>query len=354
MDSNLCIKKLMTVNNNYQMKYLYSRSNGTIKSGKLITILLSANKYYDKYVDLVSNPIIIFELENENLDLEFFPERIFATVAFEIGGCQIDKIYTNQIVVLQKKYNLKVKRIGSKVFFPLPINCLLKSNGIPVSKCMYHELRFFFEFNNEQFINCIQDMCVRTELLILEKKPEWKNICEPILFELLETSIYSNNMKNYIQNNSYENFESKQIIKFKQNQFTGLENMNGQYHCKINLHFNHDVERFYIWFENRIDNIVYEEKSFDKIAFIADNICVLEMNYEDLVYNTLTLNNNIGLGKGIYEINWKHIINYNPNILQVELNGLTLPNQDICFSICAESYNYLEFEKLVSKIIFRN
>ena len=355
MDNNLCTKNLITTNNNFEIKYLYSRPNGLVGIGKRISIPLSVHKYGDKQVDLVSNPIIIFELGD--IDLEFVPQRIFHQIEFEIGGTQIDKISLNQINVLQKKYNLEVKQIGSKVFFPLPINCLLKSNGIPISKCIYHELRLLFEFTNEQCIGCIQDICVRTDLIIFEKQPVWKNICEPILSEILEKSIYSDKMKNYIETKPYGDFESKQIIKIKQNQFTGLECLNRQTDYKIKLNFYHDIERFYIWFENSIDEIVYKEKPFDKISFIADNIKVLELDYEDFVYNTLSVNNNnkgLGLGKGIYEIEWKNIINYEPDILMVELNGLILPNQDICFGIYVELYNYLEFENGLSKIIFGN
>lgn len=352
MDYNLCTKNKIAENNNYEIKYLYSRPNGQVGCSKRITCTFNANKYGDKYVDLISNPIAIFELNDT--DLEFIPEKIFNSLQLEIGGCGIDKIELNLINILLKKYNLEVKQIGSKVFFPLPINCLLKSNGIPVLRCKYHEIRLWIEFTNEPFIDCIKDMCIRTDLVFFDKQPIWKNICEPILSELLEKSMYSEIMKKHIQNNPYNNFESKQIIKFKNYQFTGLVNLNGCIDYKSSLGFNHDIERFYIWFENSNDKIIYKEKPFDKITFITNNIKVLELDYEDLVYNTLISNNNKGLGKGIYEIEWKNIVNYNPKDFRVELNGLSIPNQEICFSIHAESYNYLEFENMLSKTIFEN
>lgn len=354
MDNNLCTKNAITLNNNCEIKYLYSFPNGLVGIGKRITLTLSAHRYGDKQVDLVSNPIVIFELGET--DLEFVPERVFNNIQFEIGGTQIDKIWMNQIAVLQKKYNLEVKQIGSKVFFPLPINCLLKSNGIPVSKCYFHEMRLWFEFTNEQFIGCIENMCLRTDLIILEKQPVWKNICEPILVELLETSFYSDEIiTKYVKNEPYDDFESRQIIKFKQNQFTGLERIHENTDRIFALNLNHKIERFYIWLENSTDNIIYkEDKPFDKISFIADNIKVLELDYEELVYNTLAINDNKGLGKGIYEIEWKNIINYNPVDFKVELNGLSIPDQNICFAIYAESYNYFEFDNKMCKVIFSN
>ena len=352
MDNNLSTKISITKNNNYEIKYLYSRSNELIGIGKIITITINANNYGDKQVDLVSNPVIIFELGET--DLEFVPERIFSNIKFEIGGNRIDKIWMNHIIVLQKKLNLEVKKIGSKVFFPIPIYCLLKSNGIIISKCNHYQLRLWIEFTYEPCIGSIQDMCLRTDLVILQTKPVWKNVCESVLSELLVNSIYSNKIKKYIETKPYGDFESKQIIKIKQTQFTGMESLNGQSDSIIKLHFNHDIEGFYIWFENSEDNIIYKEKSFDKISFIIDSVKVLELDYEDLVYNTLIINNNKGLGKGIYEIEWKNIINYDPTNFKIELKGLALPNSNIYFNIHAESNNYLNYEDSKCETLFSN
>ncbi len=352
MDNNLSTKISITQNNNYEIKYLYSRPNGLVGIGKRITVTISAHKFGDKQVDLVSNPVIIFELGET--DLEFVPERIFSNIQFEIGGSRIDIIWINHITVLQKKYNLEVKQIGSKVFFPLPIYCLLKSNGIIISKCNHLELRLCLQFTNEPCIGSIQDMCLRTDLVILQKQPVWKNVCESVLSELLVNSINSDRMKKYIEKKPYGDFESKQITKIKQSQFTGMENLNGNLNDIIKCNFYHDVVRFYIWFENSVNNIIYKEKSFDKISFIIDSVKVLELDYEDLVYNTLTINNNKGLGKGIYEIEWKNIVNYDPTSFIIELEDLALPNSNICFNIYAESYNYLQYDDGKCGILFAN
>lgn len=144
MDNNLCTKNIITQNNKYETKYLYSYPNSCVKihTGGRFFIDILGHKYGNKIVDLICNSIVIFELNDE--DYEFIPERIFENIAIEIGGIQIDKINMNYITILQKKYNLEIKKIGSKVFFPIPINCLLKSNGIITSKCMNHGIRLFF------------------------------------------------------------------------------------------------------------------------------------------------------------------------------------------------------------------
>ncbi len=138
MDNDLNTKNKITENNNWEIKYLYSFPIKPIGINKYTNINILAYKYGDKPVDLISNPVIIFELGDMNL--EFVAERIFSEIKLVIGEFTIDKICQNQITVLQKKYDLAIKKIGSKVFFPLPINCLLKSNGIIVSKCNYNTI----------------------------------------------------------------------------------------------------------------------------------------------------------------------------------------------------------------------
>jgi hypothetical protein len=363
MYNNLYTKNAITLNNNYNTTYSYSYTIGTVDIGKRVTVripqsIYEITRYKDEKVVLILNPIAIFELDET--DLEFIHERIFKYIQFEIGGIQIDEIWMNQITVLQKKYNLEVKQIGSKVFFPLPINFLLKSNGIILSNCTKQEMRLWFEFSDDKFIGCIKNMLVRTELIILEKQPVWKNICEPVLNELQTNSIHSDKIKmigtklfdKIICAKPFDNFESKQITKIKQNQFMRMINLNENLNFIINCNFCHDIERFYIWFENHLDNIIYKEKSFDKISFIVDDIKVLELDYDDLVYNTLKINNNKGIGEGIYEIEWKNIINYDLNNFKVELNGLSLPSSDIYFNIYVESYNYLIYVDQMIEVLF--
>jgi hypothetical protein len=207
------------------------------------------------------------------------------------------------------------------------------------------------DFTSEPCIKCIKDMRLRTDLIFLSKKPIWKNVCGSILSDLTDTSIHSDKIKNYIETNPYGDFESRQIVKIKQNRFTGMEKSDQISICHIS-YFNKNVDRFYIWFENSLDGIIYKEKTFDKILFIVNNIIILEFDYEDLVYNTLLLNNNKGLGKGIYEIEWKNIVNYDPEKIIIEFVGLSLPNQNIDISIFYESYNYLEYYDNKCNVLF--
>lgn len=80
MDNNLCTKNFITTNNNFEIKYSYSRPFWLVGINKKISMFLSVHKYGDKQVDFVSNPIIIFELGD--IDLEFVPQRIFHQIVF--------------------------------------------------------------------------------------------------------------------------------------------------------------------------------------------------------------------------------------------------------------------------------
>lgn len=100
MDKNLCTKNLITQNNNFEIKYNNFEFNQNIGLDKKVFININKQKYNDKQVDLISNPIIIFELNDD--DLEFVPERIFNYIGLEIHGNNIDIIYDNQINILQK------------------------------------------------------------------------------------------------------------------------------------------------------------------------------------------------------------------------------------------------------------
>lgn len=156
----------------------------------------------------------------------------------------------------------------------------------------------------------------------------------------------------YVFKNRFNNFELEQITKIKRTQFTGSEPLNASQNMKIKLNFSHDIERFYIYFENTHDKIIYKEKPFEKISFLADGNEILEFDYENLLYEMVNSNENKTLPKGVYEIEWKNIINYEPNNLILKLNGLIIPN-NYCVNIYAESYNCAVYKKGICELLFQ-
>lgn len=218
-------------------------------------------------------------------------------------------------------------------------------------------LDYFFQFSDEKCIECIKNICVRVDLIFLSKKPDWKKICEPIFNELLLNLFFSEPTKKIIKKdkNYFNNFESRQITKMKLHQCTGGESLGSNSSVVIKTYFNYDIDKFYIFFEDHINKIIYKEKSFDKISFIVDNVPIIEFDYEDLLYETDRINiTNKKLPKGVYEIEWKNILDYRPFNIFVKLDGVTIPNTNIFINIYAESYNYLQYEDDLIDYLFKN
>ena len=337
------LRNQMCDNNLCETKQIYVNSNGLAASGKKINFFIPAHSYGSKQVNLVSNPLMIFTL-NEQIDLEFDTLKIFNTISFEIGGIQIDKLHGAQIEIYQKIYGLEPMKIGNKVFIPIPINCLLKSNGILASKLKYFELRLWIEFLSNPIVNCIEDTKIRFDLDILAVESDYDKICKRYIDNLI-TNIGKSKHKQYYLDNKPD-FNKTQIVGFKQNFFTGFENFallnqNDKVRIKCNCYGELETERFFIYFVNSQDGNIYKSKPFDTITFWSNGENVLEIDYETLVYENLESNLSYKLPKGVYEIKWKNIINYVPEQLIIELKGLELPDANICFNIFGECVNYL-------------
>ncbi len=359
MCENNSLRNLITKDNQYIIKQLYFKSSSDITNGngigKRTTVNLGVGKYGDIDIDLISNPIIIFDLND--VDLEFVPEKIFNYITFEIGGQQIDKIYSNHMTILQKEYGLEVKKIGSKVFFPIPINCLLKSNGILASKCKFHEIRFWLEFTNEPSIQCIGDMSLRIDITMLANKPNWTNICGNILKESFNDPVHGEQLKSNEGKIYTGDFKNQQIIKIKHFQFTGAEQCDNNENVKIKTYFNHWVNKLYIFFSNttNINGNIYKEQPFDRIRVIANQVIILDLDFETLLYETVSKSkSNSVLPKGVYIIEIDKYINYYCDTLNIELEGLSLPSPDIHFNVYAETTNYLKFDSNICQLMFLN
>lgn len=343
LNSILCTKNKVTENIKYEIRHSYFQpSFGNKLAGHRISFLIES-MYGDDLGDFISNPILIFELGKS--DFEFIPEEILNCIHFVIGLNTIEKINSIQIINLQKKYNIETKKIGSKVFFPLPINCLLKTNGIPISMCYFNEIKLLLDFTNVPCIECINNLYVKIDMYIFKNKPIYKKIFEPILIDY-------NNSQFCTTKKIIENYELNHFIKITQNVsnvnylIEGLVNQSNLI-TKIN-YLNIECVRFYIFFQNT-DNVIYQKKSFDKISFIADEIEVLSFDYDELCYHNIISNNN--LTKGIYVIEWANVINYVPTILTMKLDKLILPNETFFLNVYTELYNHLWFHDGICNIM---
>lgn len=324
-------KELIIGNNPYETKYHYST-----------TIKPEINKRFVVSIEglgseLILNPTIIIELD-ESSDLEFDTSDIFKCITFMIHGYRIDQLSNNQLKIHQAVEGYNIEKSDSKIFFSIPLGSFNKRDGILESKCTSQK-SLFFEFTSNPCITSIKNMCVRTELIYINTKPDYFKINEYYINNS-ENNYMTENLIKLTNNNDY------QILKIKQNQFSGKELLqSNNVNQKIKLYFNHSIDKIFIYFEDS-NNSIYKHKAFDKIKFIVDGMIIVEYNYDTLVYDNSE--NIIGykLPKGIYQINWDKFMNLNKvdNFI-IELCGITIPNNDIGICICANTTNYLIYMK---------
>ena len=329
-------------NNLYESKYDYTNYNGTpISSSKRISIIISKNNFDEKSTELVLNPVIIFDLDEDG-EFEFDIDFILDSIELSIGCYHIDRLYDEQIKMYNKIYRLDIKKIGSKVYYPIPFASMNIGNGILSSKCKYNEIRLEFEFSSNKFIGMINSLTIRTELIIIPESPDYSIINNNSKIIMINHyNNFNNNLTNF-----FKNFENKQIVKINFNQFTGIESISlNLSSIKIKTNFNHYIDRFFVYFQNLDDKSIYRNtQQFENIKFIANGYDVLEYDFTTLLDN----NSKYELPKGIFEIKWDVDIKWK-NLSQIDnlivlFNGLTVP-QNIGIVICTDSINWLIYEK---------
>lgn len=345
MEKELNLKQLITANIQHETKYAYSYSNGVVGIGKRIcTTIIKPDG------ELLLNPIIVMELD-ETSDLEFDTSNIFNYIELDIGGSQIDKLYTNQLKIYQAIKGYEIKKIGSKIFFPLPFDAFNKDEGIIISKCKFYDIRLEIEFTSNPCIADIKDFYIRTDIITTKTSPDYMKINNYYIKD-------SESKDGYLSIKEYLDKEDIQIVKIKQNQFCGVEALSTAIsNKKIKLHFNHLIEKIFIYFEDTTNSSIYRLRPFDKISFIANGYIVVEYDYETLIYENDEKNIGYKLPRGVYQIDWNKFSSRNLSCVDnliVELNGISVPNNNIGFCICANSLNYFVYKSDMHEVYFAN
>lgn len=344
MEKELGIKQLMTLNSQHETKYTYSYTNSKPGIGRKIAIQINKVE-----ADLLLNPIIILELD-ETTDLEFDTTDIFNSIELGIGGSSIDKLYSNQLKIHQAIKGYDIKKINSKIFYPIPIDLFCKNEGLLISKLNYHDVQLLIEFTSNPCIASIKDIYIRTEALIMKTTPDY--------FEI--SKYYINNSKNkdgYTRLNEYLDKNNTTIVKIRENQLQTESLSSNISNAKYTINFNHLVEKIFIYFEDKTNNSIYKNKLFDKIAFIINGLSILEYDYTTLVYDNEEKNIGYKLPKGVLQIDFEKFCLKNlskVNNFIVELYGITIPNDDIQFCLCANSVNFLYYGGGTAGILFSN
>lgn len=331
MEKELSLKQLITSNTPYETKYAYSYINGIVGIGRRVCIKI--NNYDDD--ELLLNPIIVMELD-ETSDLEFDTSNIFNYIELNIGGSCIDKLYSNQLKIYQAIKGYEIKKVDSKIFFPLPFDAFNKDEGLIILKSKFYEIRLEIEFTSNPCIADIKDFYIRIDVITTKTSPDYMKINNYYIKD-------SESKDGYLSIKEYLDKEDIQIVKIKQNQFCDVEALSTSIsNKKIKLHFYHLVEKIFIYFEDTTNSSIYKLRPFDKISFIACGCIVVEYDYEND-------EKNIGykLPRGVYQIDWNKFSSRNLSCVDnfnVELSGITVPNNNIGFCICANSINYLVYK----------
>lgn len=343
------LKEIIKKNNSYEIIYYDDYYNLPIKPNGNISVVITDKHFNEKKsVELVSNPVIIFELDDDNDEFEFDLDYVFDDIELNIGYSQIDKINDVQIKIYNIVYGLDIKKIGSKIYYPIPFPSLVNENGIIISKCKYHDIKINIKFSKHEFVRMIKSFTIRTELLSLSDTD--KNFIDYKIFNNQAYKYYlsyfnDHTIYNWINTKIYNNLEQIQFVKINQNQFFELNTITNT-NTKIKLDFNHNIDRFFIYFQNYKDLSIYTNtQQFEKIKFIVNNHVILEYDYDTLLYNNSKSILGYELPNGIFEIKWNTFEYKNLSKIDqisIQLNGLFVPT-DVAFGICAENINLLQY-----------
>lgn len=294
---------------------------------------------------------MIFEID-ESLNTNFDCEHLFNVINLYINNDRIDYFCDEQINIWNKINGYEVKKNGSKIFLPIPFAAL--NNGILVSNCINNKIEIIAEFCSSEFINMIKTACVRTELTILSKKPDY-SIVNDYYYKKFEKEYPTINIEDVKKNNF------NVICKIHKNQFDG-SNVNIQSSTqRIKCDFTGNIDGIFIYFLNSSyyenpndEQIIFNQKQFETISIIVNDDVILKYNYSDLLFYNSKEYLGYELPKGVYEIKLNLIeLKFITNIDQfiVELDGKVVPsNYDIV--IFAKSSNYLCYNDDKCKLYF--
>jgi len=364
---------------------------GQIDWGRRFVVNIShSHKKYCKTI--YSEPVLCLKLKDAHSkieDLSCLVKQIF----FEIGGQLVDKMCSEQINILQHKCNIMPRQHGDTILIPLPLNCLLKNNGIIFNDINYFEQCVRIELMETNNTNAICSGCVyvnytyikhdtdlseltmlnyhevqntkfhHNSLLKINNKLPSDFISYYFITELLNKkdrmyNIYESHSDNITAVNedkkAHENILIERVsksstfnipitlLKINQSQFTGEELLPDCECAKFKMVFENDVNSLYLQFKCKDNNTVLNDKWFDNIQIrVNGNIDnVLEYTYEMLcLYKQ---NNRYNLPNGVLEIpNIKYIDWKSSQITLIMSNIKRNNNANITVSIFAESDNYL-------------
>ncbi len=323
-------------------------------------------------IDFVTNFMFAIEVDwpcDINLN------KLFKSISLDILGMQIDKVESNQIPILQKIYGLDIKRYSNekKIYFPIPIECLVNSNGLLLSR-MYSEsdcpdeVRVWFEFADHVRLSeiksiklCYNGITTSEPIRPRNSHSSHNNKLSISFVEIgyrprmyqdnltpMELSLVldkSNSKLLFINSTDGTNKKSALTTRFVENFSTGPEIIkpgNPDQVTKFNSWHSRYVERFIIYFEDTKNFDILSEKLFDSVQFICDGQGIFTMGFDTIQLETRVSHPN--LPDGVYVIEADRFGGCMGQETKFEFAGLVSDRNDLQVHIIPQTVNFLGYE----------
>ncbi len=318
-------------------------------------------------IDFVTN--FMFAIESDwSHDINL--NKLFKSISLDILGMRVDKVESNQIPILQQLYKLDIKKYPNQIYFPIPIECLVNSNGLLLSR-MYREsdcpdeVQILFELaEHVQLSNIKSIKLFYNGITILEpvrSRSSYNNKL-PISFvdigyrpkmyqdnlspmELSLVMDKSNSKLLFINCTHGSNKKSALTTRLVENFSTGpdlIKPGNPDQVTKINTWHSRYVERFIIYFEDTENFLaIFPGKLFDSVKFIADGHGVFSMGFDTIQLETKTLYPT--LPDGVYVIETDRFGGCMGRQTQFEFTGLVSDRDGLQVHIVPQTVNFLGY-----------
>ena len=321
---------------NYILKHNYI-DYISINNNSAYRIKLNLNKYGKKNILGCKNLILILDLVSDDIINNSILKSLISTIKFQINGHDVEALSENNFIwMMINYYGLEIKQIGSKIYFPIPLN-LFQNGFVP---CYFDHLCLLLQMNTQNQI--YNKISISLEIFYGELNFNKKYLID-YKNNYLDKLIHSINNFNGIINN-FQNGNSldkiKKIIKSNNLILFGYEYSELIELCEsvtksyiwINISRNSNkLLELFFFLTNKQTGQIITDKFFKKLEFRKNSSPNYSVSYEELIYDLCTSHKK--LPKGVYRIPFENIYS----------NGLIFDNSNE-YTVCIEANNDINID----------
>jgi hypothetical protein len=326
---------IFTDTSNILTQYYKTYQNVNMNGQYRIKLTLSN---YGKYKILgCANLMLIIDLDSdEEIDFKLV-KLLINKILFLINGFDVELIDTSNLIwIMINYYNLAIKQIGSKIYFPIPLSLFAKG-FVPY---YFDHFALLLHFNTlSQIYNKIKkiSVCVKifygklnfNEKYLLDYK---SNNLEKIIDSL-------NKYKGDKSNNLYENV--KKIINFNNFIFYGYDyyelieitsSNTKKYIWTCIPRISNKISELFFSFINKTTREIVTTKLFNQISLKLNSSPIYIVEYEELIYDLES--SGISLPKHTFRIPFENICS----------NGLDLDQDELTLCIDSDNIDFDDYK----------